>query len=339
MVAVIEADPCGEGYAEACGHLPGDTEMAPAIGQVAGHVEVVHRLGCETEGLAVRLAERGALGKDHDAGVVVAEAQLARRAQHAVALDPEDRLGLDDSPIGHRRAGCCQWNDVACLHVERATPHVSLASVAGIDVDTVDLRCIGVPLGAHDPRRDDAGDGRADVDDLFDREAEIGHRRGDAVDVVAERSELVEPRVDDLHQNCSRKRTSLLYISRTSAIACRSLAMRSMPNPKAKPLHSSGSRPPARSTFGMHHAAAAELQPLARRRLDVELGRGLGEREVARPQSGSEVGTEERLGERVDRAGEVGQGDAPIDHQTLELVEHGEVRRVGASRCGTRVRA
>ena len=40
---------------------------------------------------------------------------------------------------------------------------------------------------------DDAVDGRADVDDLLDCQAEVGHRRGEAVDVVAERGEVVEP--------------------------------------------------------------------------------------------------------------------------------------------------
>ena len=37
---------------------------------------------------------------------------------------------------------------------------------------------------------------------------------------------------------------------------------------------------------------------------------------------------EERLGERLDRAGEVGHRDVAVDHQALDLVEHRHVRRV-----------
>src|SRR4029079_9742523 len=156
----------------------------------------------------------------------------------------------DPPPGGHRRAGRGERDDVAGLHVERAAPHVSFTPVAGIDVDAVDLCRVRVPFGAHDTRRDDTIDRAAHVEDVVHREAEIGHVRRDQFDVVAECSQFVEPRVNDLHQNCSTKRRSLLYMSRTSPIACRSLAMRSIPKPNANPLHSSGSRPPARRTLG-----------------------------------------------------------------------------------------
>ena len=42
-----------------------------------------------------------------------------------------------------------------------------------------------------------------------------------------------------------------------------------------------------------------------------------------------EVAAEVGLGERVDGAGEVGEGDAPVDDQPLDLVEHREVGGVG----------
>ena len=81
--------------------------------------------------------------------MVVAEAELARRAQHAVALDAEDRLRLDHAPVGHRRAGRGQRDDVAGRHVERAAPHVALDAVAGVDVHAVHLGRVGMALGAH----------------------------------------------------------------------------------------------------------------------------------------------------------------------------------------------
>ncbi len=63
--------------------------------------------------------------------------------------------------------------------------------------------------------------------------------------------------------------------------------------------------------------------------LDVELGRRLGEREVAGAQAAGEALTEEGLGEGLDRAGQVGEGDAAVDHQALDLVEDGEVGGIG----------
>ena len=215
-------------------------------------------------------------------------------------------------------------------HTWRSTP------VAGVDVDTVDLRRVGVPFGAQDAGGDDTGDGGADVDRSprprgRDRSCVARWRR-----CRRRRRELVEPGVDDLHQNCSRKRRSLLYISRTSPmrVALLGHAVDAEAEREAAPLL--GVEAAGAQHVGMHHAAAAELEPFARRRLDVELGRRFGEREVARPQPGSEVGAEERLGERVDRAGEIGQRDAPVDDQALES---GGTRRGGWrrwSRCGTR---
>ena len=52
------------------------------------------------------------------------------------------------------------------------------------------------------------------------------------------------------HQNCDRKRWSLRNSSRRSSIPWRMSARRSRPNPKAKPDHSSGSKPHAASTLG-----------------------------------------------------------------------------------------
>ena len=47
------------------------------------------------------------------------------------------------------------------------------------------------------------------------------------------------------------------------------------------------------------------------------------------PQPRGEVAAEERLGERVERAGQVGEGDVAVDHQALDLVEHRHVGGVG----------
>ncbi len=147
----------------------------------------------ETKGLAVWLAQGRSLGKDDDACVIIAEPQLACRTQHAIALKAEDRLGLDHPSIGHGGAGRGERDHVARLHIERATPHVSLAPVADVHVDPMDLGGIRMTFCAHDASRDDTDDSRPDVDDLFDRQAEVGHRLGDLVDLVTERGQFVEP--------------------------------------------------------------------------------------------------------------------------------------------------
>ncbi len=113
-----------------------------------------------------------------------------------------------------------------------------------------------------------------------------------------------------------------------------------MPNPKANPVHSSGVDADRGEDGGVDHAAAAELDPpglragpasraVADRAGDVELGRGLGEGEVARPPSRVNVGPEVRGGEDLDGAGQVGEGDAAVDDQALDLVEDSKMTGVG----------
>src|SRR5204862_7676232 len=88
------------------------------------------------------------------------------------------------------------------------------------------------------------------------------------------------------------------------------------------------------------HSAAAELNPprlrtdsapraLAEDARDLELGRWLGEGEVRRPQPGVNRLPEVRTGERLDGAGEVAEGNTPVNDEALDLVEHGEVAGVG----------
>ena len=93
----------------------------------------------------------------------------------------------------------------------------------------------------------------------------------------------------------------------------------------------------------MDHPAAEDLHPaflsaddataLLHRPADVDLGRGLGEREVggAHPQH-DVVALEEGLEEGLERPFEVAEGDALVDHQPFDLVEH---RRVGGVAVGS----
>ena len=146
------------------GEVAGDADVGPAVGAVARDVDVEDDVVAPAERLAVRHAERG-VGRQHeDARVVVAEPELARRAEHPVGVDAEDRPAGDRAAVGHLGAERGERHDVAGREVERAAPHVALAPVAGVDPHALHLGRVRVALGAHDARGDDAGDA-AGVDD------------------------------------------------------------------------------------------------------------------------------------------------------------------------------
>ncbi len=171
---------------------------------------------------------------------------------------------------------------------------------------------------------------------LLDRRAQVveGRRRWPPGDDRAPRNSC-KPRAEDLHPELLQEADvgggQLAEVGRRP---WRVEARRSRPKPKANPENSSGSMPQLRQHVGVHHAAAAQLQPRAVGALEVELGRRLGEREVGRAQAHVPPRAEVGLGEHVDGAGQVGEGDAPVDHQALELVE----RRPGAWRSGASLR-
>ena len=75
------------------------------------------------------------------------------------------------------------------------------------------------------------------------------------------------------------------------------------------------------------HGSAPRLGGLAA--ADVALhghvGGRLGEREVVRPQPGPQAGAEQRVDERLDRAAQVGHGQALVHRQALDLVEDRQV--------------
>ena len=141
-------------------------------------------------------------------------------------------------------------------------------------------------------------------------------------------------------QNCSRKRTSLVYSSRMSSTPWRISARRSMPKPKAKPDHSSGSSPRRANTLGctmpqppsssqpvwpqVRQPAPSQKMQLMSYSADGSVN---GKYDGRRREwiGAAEVGG----GERLEGAGQVGEGDAPVDDQALDLVEHRHVAGVG----------
>ncbi len=76
--------------------------------------------------------------------VVAAEAELARRAQHAVGPLAPELSPLDLETIGHRGAEGGEGHPIADGHVEGSTADLQRLTIAGIDVDQLDLVGIGV---------------------------------------------------------------------------------------------------------------------------------------------------------------------------------------------------
>ena len=115
--------------------------------------------------------------------------------------------------------------------------------------------------------------------------------------------------------------------------------MRSMPRPNANPLHSLGVVADRREDRRVDHAGAAHLDPaglladlapgaVAEVARDVELGRGLREREEARAHAHLALAAEHGAREVLHRPAQVGERDAAVDGEALDLVEDGRVRRV-----------
>ena len=154
----------GERQTQLGGQIAGDTDVAEGVGAVAGDVDVEHDVVDEAGDVPVGHAE-GRVGRQHeDAAVVAAEPQLVRRAEHAVRRDAEDASRPDRATVGHRRADGRQRDDVTGFEVRRAAPHVVLDAVARVDPDPDHLGRVGVPLDAHHPGGDHAGDAAGVVD-------------------------------------------------------------------------------------------------------------------------------------------------------------------------------
>src|ERR687886_750654 len=77
--------------------------------------------------------------------------------------------------------------------------------------------------------------------DPVDLEAREDEPPRDLLDRPVERDVLAQPADRDLHQNWARTRRSFSQKARRSGRPWRSMAIRSIPSPNAKPDHSSGS--------------------------------------------------------------------------------------------------
>ena len=154
--------------------------------------------------------------------------------------------------------------------------------------------------------------------------------------------ELAEPRDRDLHAtppNCSRNRTSPSINIRMSGIAVPEHGHPFDPEPEREPGVPLAVVPAVLQDLRMHHAGAEQLDPavaadpapdaVADEARHADLGARLHEREVRRAEPHPTSLAEQRPREHLERALEVGERDALVDDEALDLVEDRQVRRVG----------
>ena len=197
MVADLSPPPAGsqsERQTEVRRELSRDADDAHCVGPVRGDGHVEDRV-VEAEHLADVASQLGAAVEREDAVVILAEAELACRAQHAFAHDAAD-LALGDLEVaGEHRAHFRERHDHSGLDVGGAA-HDALLAVAVVDVGEADLVGVGVRQHVEDARRDHAVDLGARLFDRLDLDAELVQRvgdRGDVGDRVVERREVTDP--------------------------------------------------------------------------------------------------------------------------------------------------
>jgi hypothetical protein len=193
----------------------GEVERQPQPGcQVAGHAGHRHRIGSVGVDLEVvehvaldahRVGEGGArLGdarrQDEDPGVVAAQPDLACRAQHAVGPLPPHLATTDLEAAGHDSADSGHRNQVAGSHVEGPAHDLQRVTVTGIDVDQLDLVCVGVRARRQHPGDDDAIEALTERLELFDGHAEVAEVLADLDGITLDRREVLEPGEKDLHR-------------------------------------------------------------------------------------------------------------------------------------------
>ncbi len=211
-------------------------------------IDAVHRrrhvehLVADRKHVDERRSGLGAVGEHHDPGVVVSEADLVLGQDHpagrlAAELALVQRLIEDRQECAGQRDG----DGRPGLEVPGAAD--DLARISLPHVDLAHAQPVGVRVRvdrehtAHEEAADVAVDVRhPDVDNALDLERRDGESVRDLVGGRVDRDVLAEPGEGSAHQNCPRSRGSLRQSSRRSGIPWRRTAIRSSPQPNAKPV-------------------------------------------------------------------------------------------------------
>jgi hypothetical protein len=163
--------------------------MAATLARHAGQAQAVGAVGGQLDGeQGVVQAEvgadvgahRGILGQRVEAGVILGEPELARRAQHAEGLDAA-QLGLLDLELaGQDRTDHRAWHLHAGGSVGRAADDLQQFAGAGVDLAQLELVGVGVLLGLDDLRHHDTAEGGRGRFGLLDLEAGHGQQMAES---------------------------------------------------------------------------------------------------------------------------------------------------------------
>src|SRR5207302_5773080 len=188
-----------------------------------------------------------------DAGVVFAETELFGGAEHAVRLDAADLAALELHAARQRGAHRCVGVGLARLHVGSAADDFDGPAACLDEAHRQPVRTGMLLHLEHTPDQD--------VAQVLVQRHDGVHRRdvhsellGDLARVERAAQQRFEPAARDDHRtppaNCARKRTSLSWSSRMSAMPWRVMAMRAGPMPQANPEYRSLETPQFSSTAG-----------------------------------------------------------------------------------------
>ncbi len=222
-------------------NLPGHSVDAEAVDAVGGRFQLDHRVGYRDHLGERRPGRDTVLGEDSDPIRVVADLELGLREDHSVRLDAAQLRLAELGPVRHHGPGQRHGNRLAGRDVRRAADDRARA-VARVDLADAQLVRVGMLLDRqHPPHDEGVRRWRTDVADPLDLDAVHGELVGEFLHREPGIAVAPQPGVRDLHRNCSRSRTSFSKNFRRSGTPYLSIAIRSIPIPKANPWISSGS--------------------------------------------------------------------------------------------------
>ena len=146
-----------------------DPEDAHAIAAVRGGVHLEHGI-VEIERLAHVDIERQRCGQLHDPVMLLAQAQLARRAQHAVRFHAADLRALDGEAAGKLGSHLGDGHLQPRAHVRRTADDAQAILTVGRHLAQRQLVRIGMAAALEDLAHDDPAERRRDGRDRLDLE-------------------------------------------------------------------------------------------------------------------------------------------------------------------------
>ena len=223
------------------GHFPGEPDHREQVDAVDHGRDVEHAVPDRE-----RLEQRGAglelVGKHDDPGVVLAQADLVLGQDHPPRVLAA-QFALVEGCVQDRQQRSRKRDRDRCADLEVPGAAHDLAHVALCHIDLTDAQPVSVRVRLH---REHLADeeaaeiaveiGDADVDDALDLGGRDGQATRDLFRGGIHRHVLAQPGERGVHQNWVSSRGSLRQSSRRSGIPCRSTAMRSRPQPNAKPV-------------------------------------------------------------------------------------------------------